>query len=67
MLSYSSINVLSFTNKVVKVQPQKFVRSLYGVPRILQYQTPKNHHICSDKVIDKTQLFSVIQLALSNI
>ncbi len=37
MLSYSGITLLSFANKVVKVQPQKFVRSLYGVPRTLQY------------------------------
>ncbi len=37
MLSYSGITVLSFTNKVVKVPLQKFVRSLYGVPRTLQY------------------------------
>ncbi len=37
MLSYSGITVLSFANKKVKVQPQKFVRSLYGVPRMLQY------------------------------
>ncbi len=36
MLSYSGITVLSFANKVVKVQLQKFVRSLYGVPRTLQ-------------------------------
>ncbi len=40
MLSYSGITVLSFANKVVKVQPQKFVRSLYGVPRTLQYIVP---------------------------
>ncbi len=37
MLSYSGITVLSFANKAVRVQPQKFVRSLYGVPRTLQY------------------------------
>ncbi len=37
MLSYGGITVLSLANKVVKVQPQKFVRSLYGVPRTLQY------------------------------
>ncbi len=37
MLIYSGITVLSFANKVVKVQPQKFVRSLSGVPRTLQY------------------------------
>ncbi len=37
MLSYSGITVLSFANKVVKVQPRKFVRSLHGVPRMLQY------------------------------
>ncbi len=37
VLSYSSITVLSFANKVVKVQPRKFVRSLYRVPRTLQY------------------------------
>ncbi len=35
MLSYSGIAVLSFPNKVVKVQPQKYIRSLYGVPRTL--------------------------------
>ncbi len=39
MLSHSGITVLSFANKVVKVQPQKFVRSLYRVPRTLQYDT----------------------------
>ncbi len=33
MLGYSGITVLSFANKVVKVQPQKFVRFLYGVPK----------------------------------
>ncbi len=37
MISYSGITVWSFTNKVVKVQPRKFVRSLYGVPRTLHY------------------------------
>ncbi len=37
VLSYSGITVLSFANKVVKVQPQKFVRSLYGVSRTLHY------------------------------
>ncbi len=37
MLSYSGIIVLFFANKVVKVQPQKFLRSLYGAPRTLQY------------------------------
>ncbi len=37
MLSYSGITVLSFANKVVKVQSQKFVRSLYRVLRTLQY------------------------------
>ncbi len=35
MLFNSAIPVLSFANKVVKVQAQKFVRSLYGVPRTL--------------------------------
>ncbi len=40
MLSYSGTTVLSFANKVVKVQPRKFVRSLYGVPRTLQYYSP---------------------------
>ncbi len=39
MLSYSGITVLSFANKVVKVQPQKFVCSLYKVPTTLQYFT----------------------------
>ncbi len=39
MLSYSGITGLSFANKVVKVQPKKFFRSSYGVPRTLQYQT----------------------------
>ncbi len=37
MLSFQGITALSFANKVVKVQPQKFVRSLYGVRRTLQY------------------------------
>ncbi len=37
MLFNSAIVVLFFANKVVKVQAQKFVRSLYGVPRTLQY------------------------------
>ncbi len=37
MLSYGGITVLSFSNKVMKIQPQKFVRSLYGVSRTLQY------------------------------
>ncbi len=37
MLSTSGITVLSFANKVVKVQLQKFVCSLYGVPRTLHY------------------------------
>ncbi len=37
MLFDSAIFVLSFANKVVKVEPRKFVRSLYGVPRTLQY------------------------------
>ncbi len=41
VLSYSGITVLSFANKVVKVQLQKFVRSLYGVPRALQYALDK--------------------------
>ncbi len=36
MLSNSGITALSFANKVVKVQSQKFVRSLYGVPRTSQ-------------------------------
>ncbi len=36
MLSYSGITVLSFANKVVKVQLRKFVRSLCRVPRTLQ-------------------------------
>ncbi len=39
MLSYSGITVLSFAYKVVKVQPRKFVRSLYRVPRTLQYES----------------------------
>ncbi len=39
MLFNSAIVVLSFANKVVKVQPRKFVRSLYGVPRTLHYFT----------------------------
>ncbi len=38
MLSYNGITVLSFANKVVKVQSQKFVRSLYGVPRTLHLE-----------------------------
>ncbi len=38
MLFNSAIVMLSFANKVVKVQPRKFVRSLYGVPRTLQYE-----------------------------
>ncbi len=38
MLSYSGITVLSFSNKVVKIQPRKFIRSSYGVPRTLQYE-----------------------------
>ncbi len=38
MLSYSGITMLSFANKVVNVQPRKFVRSLYEVPRTLQYK-----------------------------
>ncbi len=42
MLSNSGITVLSFANKVVKVQPQKFVRSLYGVPRTLHYSPFSN-------------------------
>ncbi len=37
MLSYSGVTLLSFANTVVKGQPQKFVRSLYRVPRMLQY------------------------------
>ncbi len=37
MLFNSAIVVWSFANKLVKVQPRKFVRSLYGVPRTLQY------------------------------
>ncbi len=37
MLRNSGITVLSFANKVVKVQQQKFVCSLYGVPKTLQY------------------------------
>ncbi len=41
MLFNSAIVVLSFANKVVKVQPQKFVCSLYGVPRTLQYLPPE--------------------------
>ncbi len=35
MLFNSAIVMLSFANKVVKVQPRKFVRSLCGVPRTL--------------------------------
>ncbi len=35
MLFNSAIVVLSFAYKVVKVQPRKFVRSLYGVPMTL--------------------------------
>ncbi len=35
MLFNSATVVLSFANKVVKVQPRKFIRSLYGVPRTL--------------------------------
>ncbi len=37
MLSYGGITVLSFANKIVKVQPRKSTHSLYGVPRTLQY------------------------------
>ncbi len=37
MLSYSGVTVLSFANKLVKVRLQKLVRSLYRVPRTLQY------------------------------
>ncbi len=41
MLSYSGITVLSFANKVVKVQPQKFVRSF------MEYQGCYNIVKCS--------------------
>ncbi len=43
MLFNSAIVVLSFANKVVKVQPRKFVRSLSGVPRMLQYVYIQNN------------------------
>ncbi len=54
MLSYSGVTVLSFANKVVKVQPQKFVRSLYGVRRTLQYG-PDVHsgNRCVTSVLDR--------------
>ncbi len=56
MLSNSGITVLSFANKVVKVQPQKFVRSLYNVPRTSQYK-----NICrGSKLLRMGQFFSLI-------
>ncbi len=66
MLFNSAITVLSFANKVVKVQPQKFIRSLYVVPRTLQYVQLINHaeifilvrdtsacEVNSDRFVDK--------------
>ncbi len=40
----SAVTVLSFANKVVKVQPHEFIRSSYAVPRCYNIFTPTRTH-----------------------
>ncbi len=59
MLSYSGITVLSFANKVVKVQPQKFVRSLLWSTKDVTIHI--NISICQCVLIDNIDIILIYQ------